>query len=42
MSPIDFAALAGITVLDPQGNDVARASLWADRPVALALVRHFG
>ena len=33
---------AGLIVLDPEDNDIALASLWADRPVALALVRHFG
>ncbi|MCZ6707176.1 MAG: hypothetical protein O7A71_04425 [Chloroflexi bacterium] len=42
MSPIDSAALADLTVVDPRGNDVALASLWADQPIALALIRHFG
>lgn len=42
MPSIDSAALADLTVLDPQGIDVALGSLWAERPLALALVRHFG
>jgi len=35
----DFAAA---TVLDPEGCEVALDSLWKDRPVVLAFVRHFG
>ena len=42
MPSIDPAAFADLTVLDPQGNDVAIGSLSAEQPVALALVRHFG
>ena len=42
MPVLDSSAFAGLTVLDRQGNDVALTSLWANQPVALALIRHFG
>lgn len=35
-------ALHGIEVLDVGGSPVRLESLWADRPVALVFVRHFG
>jgi hypothetical protein len=40
----DGAALAldDIEVLDPAGATVRLRTLWADRCVVLALVRHFG
>jgi len=34
--------LAGVTVQDPDGVAVELASLWIDRPVLLAFLRHFG
>lgn len=34
--------LDDVTVLDLDGNSVPLASLWADRPVVLAFIRHFG
>jgi hypothetical protein len=33
---------AGMTVLDETGATVRLDSLWAERTVVLALVRHFG
>jgi hypothetical protein len=35
-------ALAAIEVLDRFGTPVRLCSLWAEQPVVLALVRHFG
>jgi len=35
-------ALGKLTVLDEQGASVEVASLWRDRTVVLAFVRHFG
>lgn len=34
--------LAKLTALDPDGQPVELGSLWRDRPVVLAFVRHFG
>jgi hypothetical protein len=34
--------LESVTVLDLDGRTVPLASLWADRPVVLAFIRHFG
>jgi hypothetical protein len=31
-----------IEVLDPRGVPVQLRTLWSDRPVVLAMVRHFG
>jgi peroxiredoxin len=31
-----------VEVLDPQGRAVRLSSLWADRPVVLAFLRHYG
>ena len=39
---IDPDKLAQIEVLDPQGASVPLGSLWRDRSVVVALVRHFG
>jgi hypothetical protein len=35
-------ALADLTLLDEAGEDVAVAELWAERPVALIFLRHYG
>jgi len=34
--------LAPLTVLDEQGRPVELGSLWRERPVVIAFVRHFG
>ena len=34
--------LAPIVLTDTDGREVALASLWADRTVVLAFIRHFG
>jgi hypothetical protein len=34
--------LAELTVLTPAGDPVPLPSLWAQRPVVLVFVRHFG
>ena len=34
--------LSDIDVLDLQGQPVRMGSLWADRPVVLVFIRHFG
>lgn len=34
--------LAPIVLADADGREVALASLWAERPVVLAFIRHFG
>jgi len=34
--------LAGIELSDWQGRAVVLGSLWRDRPVVLAFIRHFG
>ncbi len=39
---IDAGKLAPLEVLDPDGAAVPLGSLWRDRSVVLALVRHFG
>jgi hypothetical protein len=39
---IDIQRLQTVNVLDPDGAEVALASLWEHRPVVLAMVRHFG
>lgn len=36
------AALADATALDTEGATVRLGSLWQDRAVVLAFVRHFG
>jgi hypothetical protein len=36
------ASLETLTVLDTSGQTVPLASLWADRPVVVAFLRHFG
>jgi len=45
MHPMDdllAGALARLTVLDERGVVVPLKGLWAERPVVLAFVRHFG
>lgn len=34
--------LAGIELDDWQGNKVRLGTLWAERPVVLVFIRHFG
>ena len=34
--------LSGISLTDLEGRRVRLGSLWAERPVVLAFVRHFG
>jgi hypothetical protein len=36
------SSFADTTVLDERGNPTVLGSLWQDRPILLALVRHFG
>ena len=40
--PDDADALAGLVVQDVDGNDVCLGDLWADRPVVLVWLRHYG
>lgn len=35
-------ALAQMTVLDTEGDTLTLGSFWADRPVVLVFLRHFG
>lgn len=35
-------SLEGITILDETGESTALSDLWRDKPLVLALVRHFG
>jgi hypothetical protein len=39
---IDVSRLDALEVLTPDGDPVPLGTLWRDRPVVLALVRHFG
>jgi len=36
------AALAPITLADPEGRGVRLGSLWAERPVVILFLRHYG
>jgi hypothetical protein len=36
------ATRESVTVLDLDGRAMPLAALWADRPVVLAFIRHFG
>ncbi len=38
----DSSALADIVLPDYEGNDVRIGDLWAERPVALVWLRHYG
>jgi hypothetical protein len=42
LEPMDVAALAATTVLDPEGTPVRTGDLWADRPAVVTWLRHFG
>ena len=42
MDDLLAGALAQLTLLDEKGTVVPLKGLWAERPVVLALVRHFG
>ncbi len=42
MDDLLAAALAQCSVLDEAGVSVPLKGLWAERPVVLAFVRHFG
>jgi hypothetical protein len=35
-------ALSKMTVLDAEGRKVELGTLWAERPVVIAFIRHFG
>jgi hypothetical protein len=35
-------ALADLTLLDENGDEFAVSDLWAERPVALIFMRHYG
>lgn len=42
MPDSSVARLAELTVLDPEGASVRLGFQWAEKPVLLALIRHFG
>jgi hypothetical protein len=42
MDDLLAGALSRLTVLDESGAVVPLKGLWAERPVVLAFVRHFG
>jgi hypothetical protein len=39
---MDLAALNAVTLIDSTGAQQRLGELWADRPVALVFLRHFG
>jgi len=39
---MDVAALAELTLADADGGSRRLGDLWADRPVVLVFLRHFG
>jgi hypothetical protein len=39
---LDTTALGTITLRDWEGRDVRVGSAWADRPVVMVWLRHFG
>jgi hypothetical protein len=39
---VDSAKLADIVLPDHEGRDVRLGDLWAERPVALVWLRHYG
>jgi hypothetical protein len=41
-APDNADALAALVVQDVDGNDVRLGDLWADRPVVLVWLRHYG
>ena len=40
--PTDAAAMADLVLSDEDGNDVRLGDLWAQQPVVLAWLRHYG
>lgn len=42
MSDPTIERLGRVTVITPQGTEHEMASLWAERPIVLAMIRHFG
>lgn len=42
MSDSMVRALGEVEVFDPTGMGLTLGSLWEDRPVLLAMIRHFG
>ena len=42
MPPEEKPRFEDVYVLDTAGRPVSLPSLWAERPIVLALVRHFG
>lgn len=36
------AKLAGVVLPDSEGHEIQLGSLWADRPVVLVFLRHYG
>lgn len=41
-APQPASALADLELLDPDGNPQRVGELWAERPVLLVFLRHFG
>ena len=39
---MDIATLEDVTLVDAAGSPRRLGDLWADRPVALVFLRHFG
>jgi hypothetical protein len=39
---MDIEALSSLELADPDGNPQRLGDLWADRPVVLVFLRHFG
>ena len=39
---MDLATLSGLVLADPSGEEHRLGDLWADRPVVLVFLRHFG
>jgi hypothetical protein len=39
---MDLATLDDITLAGPDGKEYRLGDLWADRPVVLVFLRHFG
>ena len=42
MADLVVEQLAKARVFDPDGNEVRLGSFWDERPVILAMIRHFG
>lgn len=39
---MDIEALSSLELADPDGEIVRLGDLWADRPVVIVFLRHFG